>query len=92
MTQSLLLKKIHSDGIKFNGVSSDTRTLVKGNLFFAIKGSNSDGLNYIDHAYRKDASAVVISNRKKISNISEHLPIYIVKDVRKEFALSLIHI
>ena len=88
MTQSLLLKKIHSDGIKFNGVSSDTRTLVKGNLFFAIKGSNSDGLNYIDHAYRKDASAVVISNRKKISNISERLPIYIVKDVRKEFAIA----
>ena len=45
-TQDILLKA-KNDGIKVSGISFDTRTLKKNNIFFAIPGSNEDGLRYI---------------------------------------------
>ena len=42
-----------------NGVSIDTRTLAPGDLFFAIKGENRDGHDFVDQAQEKGATAVV---------------------------------
>src|SRR5882762_11280278 len=42
-----------------NGVSIDTRTLAPGDLFFAIKGENRDGHDFVDAAIREGATAVV---------------------------------
>ena len=45
----MLLKKLINNcpnklaNIKVKGLSSDTRKLKKGDLFFALKGSKSDG-------------------------------------------------
>ncbi len=49
---------------KVSGLSSDTRTIKKGNLFFALRGSKFDGNKYIKEAIYKGACAV-ISNKKK---------------------------
>jgi len=38
-----------------NGISIDTRTLKKGDVFFAIKGENTDGHNFIKDAFEKGA-------------------------------------
>ena len=46
------------------GVSIDSRTLNKGNIFFAIKGENLDGHNFVSQAIGKGASAVVITESK----------------------------
>ena len=35
------------------GVSIDTRSLQKGDLFFAIKGDNSDGHDYVAKAFER---------------------------------------
>ena len=43
------------------GVSIDTRTLKKGDIFFALAGPNYDGHQFISEAIKKGAS-VVISN------------------------------
>ncbi len=51
--------------INVKGLSSDTRTIKKGNLFFAIKGSKYDGNRFIEEAFQKGACAVVLSERKK---------------------------
>ena len=51
--------------IKAKGLSSDTRTIKKGNLFFAIKGSKYNGNSFIEEAFQKGACAVVLSETKK---------------------------
>jgi len=42
-----------------NGVSIDTRKLAPGDLFFAIRGENRDGHDFVDQAMEKGAIAVV---------------------------------
>ena len=39
-----ILSKARNDSKKVSGISFDTRTLKKNNIFFAIPGSNEDGL------------------------------------------------
>ena len=41
------------------GISIDTRTLQKGDLFIALKGPAFDGSDYIDQAFKKGATAVM---------------------------------
>lgn len=42
----------------FSGFSIDTRTIKKGELFFALKGERFDGNDYINDALKKGAGAV----------------------------------
>jgi UDP-N-acetylmuramoyl-tripeptide--D-alanyl-D-alanine ligase len=42
------------------GYSIDTRTLNPGDLFFAIKGPNFDGHNFVRQAFEKKASGIVV--------------------------------
>ncbi|MGE5197084.1 MAG: UDP-N-acetylmuramoyl-tripeptide--D-alanyl-D-alanine ligase [Deltaproteobacteria bacterium] len=48
-----------------NGVSIDTRTIKKGNLFIAIKGSNFDGHDFIKEAVAKGACCVIREKKKR---------------------------
>ncbi|NLI60685.1 MAG: UDP-N-acetylmuramoyl-tripeptide--D-alanyl-D-alanine ligase [Clostridiales bacterium] len=41
------------------GVSTDTRTIEKGNLFIPLEGENFDGHNFIDKAIEKGAGALL---------------------------------
>ena len=64
------------------GVSIDTRTLQPGELFFAIKGDNSDGHDYVAAAFARGAAAAVIDEAH--ANALKHLgTVYIVRDVLK---------
>ena len=54
-----ILKKIN--GVNFNGLSTDTRLIKKGNLFLAIKGKKNNGNKYIHEAFKKGAACVVTS-------------------------------
>jgi UDP-N-acetylmuramyl pentapeptide synthase len=60
-----ILSKVKNDSIKVSGISFDTRTLKKNNIFFAIPGSNDDGLKYVDLAIDKGASAIVVPYSSK---------------------------
>jgi UDP-N-acetylmuramyl pentapeptide synthase len=44
----------------FNGVSTDTRSLKKGELFVALQGPNFDGCDYVDQARAKGAAGAVV--------------------------------
>ena len=82
-----ILSQIKKDGLKVSGISSDTRSIKKNNIFFAIPGSNVDGIKFVDVAIKKGASAVVISSsQKKI--LKRKIPIYKVKDIRKSLSES----
>jgi UDP-N-acetylmuramoyl-tripeptide--D-alanyl-D-alanine ligase len=45
----------------FFGVSIDSRTIAKGELFIAIKGENFDGHEYVEKAFARGASAALVS-------------------------------
>ncbi len=45
--------------LRVTGISTDTRTLVPGNAFIALRGERFDGHNSIDEALRQGASLVV---------------------------------
>jgi len=67
-----ILKKIIniSKSVNFKGLSIDTRTLKKENLFLAIKGKINDGNNFIKDALKKGAGCALSSfNSKKNKKI-----------------------
>ncbi len=50
------------------GVNIDSRILKPGELFFALKGENTDGHNYAGDAVKKGAVGVVVQNKTGVSN------------------------
>jgi len=56
---------VHSAPHVVNGVSNDTRTLTRGNLYFALKGEHFDGHEFVAEAFRRGASCAVISGASR---------------------------
>jgi UDP-N-acetylmuramoyl-tripeptide--D-alanyl-D-alanine ligase len=46
---------------EFGGVSTDTRTILDGELFFALQGPNFDGTDYVRVARKAGAAGAVVS-------------------------------
>ena len=70
-----LISNLKSDisALKIRGISFDSRSIKRGDLFVSIKGNKFDGDNYINQATSKGASVVVHSqpvkkNKKAIGN------------------------
>ena len=57
-----MIKNLESDMLssRFSAVSTDTRTLQKGDLFIALRGDNFDGHNYLQQAQKLGACALVV--------------------------------
>ncbi|MGQ9456320.1 MAG: UDP-N-acetylmuramoyl-tripeptide--D-alanyl-D-alanine ligase [Armatimonadota bacterium] len=49
--------------VRITGVSTDTRTLVPGDLFFALTGQTSDGHKFLADAFARGAVGVVVSRK-----------------------------
>ena len=66
------------------GFSIDSRTLKEGDLFFCIKGDNTDGHHYISQALERGASGIVaiLENIPQAMKKSD-LPCILVKDPNK---------
>jgi UDP-N-acetylmuramoyl-tripeptide--D-alanyl-D-alanine ligase len=62
------------------GISIDTRSLVQGDLFFAIKGDANDGHDYVAAALEKGAAAAVV-DEAHADALKGFAPLYIVHDV-----------
>jgi UDP-N-acetylmuramoyl-tripeptide--D-alanyl-D-alanine ligase len=62
------------------GISIDTRTLQKGDLFFAIKGANSDGHDFVAAAFDKGAAAAVVDEHHAL-RLKEFGPLFVVNSV-----------
>lgn len=54
--------RLHGDDCSFNGVSSDTRTLQRGELFVALKGPNFDGHDYLAIAQSRGAAGALVEH------------------------------
>jgi UDP-N-acetylmuramoyl-tripeptide--D-alanyl-D-alanine ligase len=62
-----------------SGISIDSRTLAKGEAFFAIQGENRDGHEFVDGALKAGASLAVVA-RSQRGNFAE-APLLVVPDV-----------
>ncbi|MDA9684838.1 UDP-N-acetylmuramoyl-L-alanyl-D-glutamate--2,6-diaminopimelate ligase [Candidatus Pelagibacter bacterium] len=63
-----IIKKMKKIVVKdFHGLSIDTRTLKKNNIFLTIKGKHNDGVKFISQALKKGARYIVSSK-----NITKH--------------------
>ncbi|MCA9519823.1 MAG: UDP-N-acetylmuramoyl-tripeptide--D-alanyl-D-alanine ligase [Myxococcales bacterium] len=62
--------------IELSGVSSDTRSLVPGQLFVALRGPNFDGHSFVGQAERAGAVAALVSD----PNVETSLPLVVVED------------
>lgn len=54
--------------VKITGVSTDTRKLRKGEIFFAIKGERFDGHDFVSVAFKKGAVACVVNSNWFVEN------------------------
>ena len=80
LQNQLIFKKIkkNSKVRDFAGISIDSRTIKKGNLFLTIKGLNNDGVKFIPEAIKKGAKFVITSkslkkNKNKIVKIKNEI-------------------
>jgi UDP-N-acetylmuramoyl-tripeptide--D-alanyl-D-alanine ligase len=69
---------LHGGDTSFCGVSSDSRTLQSGELFFALQGPNFDGSEFVAMAEERQAAGAVVQKL-----VSTELPIIVVDDTLK---------
>ncbi|MBP0615252.1 UDP-N-acetylmuramoylalanyl-D-glutamyl-2,6-diaminopimelate--D-alanyl-D-alanine ligase [Jiella mangrovi] len=65
------------------GISIDTRTLEPGDAFFAIKGEQFDGHDFLSTAQRAEAGLVVVAEHKLPALGHVQAPMLVVDDVLK---------
>ncbi|WP_440697755.1 UDP-N-acetylmuramoyl-L-alanyl-D-glutamate--2,6-diaminopimelate ligase [Candidatus Pelagibacter sp. HIMB1709] len=68
----------------FSGISFNTRSLKKNNIFFAIKGNNIDGNKFISRAIEKGSKIIV--TEQKIKDFSNRILFIRTKNIRKLLA------
>lgn len=61
-----------------SNISTDTRSIKKGDLFIALKGKNFDGHDFLHEAFLKGATAAVVSKDKY-----KKFPLIVVQDTLK---------
>lgn len=58
------IKELYSHYLKNPSISTDSRSIKKGDVFFALKGDNFDGNNFVFQAIEQGASLVVCDNKQ----------------------------
>jgi UDP-N-acetylmuramoyl-tripeptide--D-alanyl-D-alanine ligase len=78
-------------GTDFAGVSSDSRKIGEGELFFALRGDAFDGHEFLAQAFAKGARCAVV-DRRGLGRIPGGQPLFVVEDTTKALgALGRIH-
>ncbi len=63
----------------FTGVSTDSRTVARGELFVALRGENFDGNRFVARAFRRGAAAAIVDSRAGRRGAGKH-PVIVVRD------------
>jgi UDP-N-acetylmuramoyl-tripeptide--D-alanyl-D-alanine ligase len=72
-------------GRRFTGVSTDSRTIKCGNIFFAIRGDKYDGHKFIDTVLRDGAACVVVDEMDIPRRWQSGAMMVVVPDTTKAF-------
>ena len=78
-----LNKKYHK--VSFKGIAFNSKEIKNGYIFFAFKGSNTDGNLFIEDAI-KNGSKIIISNKQKKTGWKNNILYLNFKDPRKLLA------
>ena len=70
LNAEIMYKLTKKKNIKFEGVSIDSKTIQKKNLFIAIKGKNYDGHSFVKEALKNKANFCIVS--RNIKNINQN--------------------
>ena len=62
---SILQKLLSDNNLNYSGASINTKTIEKNNLFFAIKGKNTDGHKFAVEAIKKGAAKLILNKTIK---------------------------
>lgn len=85
MTLSLLAQELeadfHGEDASFSKISTDTRSLGKGDLYLALVGENFDGNEFVAQAKESGACAAVVSTA--INDSGSQFPLLRVVDTHK---------
>ncbi len=77
-----ILKGRKDDRVR--GFSIDSREVKPGQMFFAIKGENNDGHDYITQTMSKGCSSIVISDEKRAEELKDDdVNVILVKNTTK---------
>jgi UDP-N-acetylmuramoyl-tripeptide--D-alanyl-D-alanine ligase len=71
---------------KIRGISKDTRTIRRGDIYIALKGENFDGHEFVDIAAAKGASGLIVSSEsglQSMTGLRSSVPMLVVSDTRK---------
>ncbi|MBN9565057.1 MAG: UDP-N-acetylmuramoyl-L-alanyl-D-glutamate--2,6-diaminopimelate ligase [Alphaproteobacteria bacterium] len=77
-------EKTHTPTI--TDLTSDSRQVKPGCLFFALAGEQTSGACFIDAAIKNGASAVIVDETEPLSIMEEAVPIVRVKNARRALA------
>ena len=69
----------HFTKVCFQGMSTDSRNIARGDLFVALRGDNFDGHSYIGQAIEAGAGGLVVSDPLPDQDILA-LPVFLVED------------
>jgi UDP-N-acetylmuramoyl-tripeptide--D-alanyl-D-alanine ligase len=74
--------ELQGENLEFHGLSTDTRTLQQGELFFALQGPNFDGAAFVEAAARRRASGAVVPDP-----VDADIPVIVVDDTLRALGL-----
>ncbi len=80
------LKQERYKNIEVKGLSLDSRKVIPGDVFIALNGIKTSGLDYIDEAIERGAVAVFFEGgeEKELENDEYKIPVISVPDLKKQ--------
>lgn len=78
----ILHARWRGENVWFTGVSTDSRTLRKGDLFVALSGERFDGCRFVEDAHNNGAVAAMVSQKTEADSVSTEMPFIFVDDAR----------
>ena len=75
----------HGADVNFTSVGSDTRTLQRGALYVALRGTRFDGHDFVRNALENGASAAMVDSefQAQVAGIDAGTPLLVVDDTRE---------
>src|SRR5436853_7297550 len=80
MAQAMRAKRTGALPTSINGISIDSRSIATGDAFFAIKGDNRDGHEFVEAALKGGAGVAVVAIDWQSSGV-DNAPLLRVPDV-----------
>jgi len=74
--------RVIGEDVRFDSVSTDSRTLARGALFVALSGERFDGRRFVGSAKGRGAAAAMVSEEPGSGTMDRELPFVVVKDTR----------